>query len=597
MKSFWKTVWAVIVGTVLLNLIGFFLMMSIVGAMSSSSSEVMEVPENAILNLDMSTLVIAEQTLEPDPLSTLSALGSKDAKEVKTVGILNAVKALENAASDPKIKCVYIRPDMASGFAHLEEFRAALENFRTSGKPVYAYMEHPTNAGYYLASVADRIYISKYHGGMVNLVGLSGQMMYFKDLLDLAGVNIQLIRHGKYKSAGEPYIRSTASKENLEQQSVLINGIWKEMTDKMAMRAEMSPEAFNALIDDLKLTDAQAFKKYGLVDELVSYEGMKNKLCAMTGVDDYSKVKSISFADYARLSVKDNFRVKDCIAVIYADGEIVDGTGTEQVAGKRFADIIKDVCADESVKAVVLRVNSPGGSVVAASQIKDALDSLCAKKPVTASYGAYAASGGYWISAGCERIFSDASTLTGSIGVFGMIPEFSKAVKKWGHINVFTVNSNEHSDMYGLMRPLTKEELAYIQTDIEHIYTEFTTLVANGRDMSVERVDELGQGRVWTGRDALANGLVDEIGGLKEALDYTAAANGLTEYRVLGYPRPLTRMELLMASLEQSGEDLLVEGLDGLGLPVADAVKAVRSMSGMTTPAVYARMPFLVNIR
>ncbi len=591
MKSFWKTVFAVMVGTILLNVIGFFLFCSFVGMMSSSSAEVTEVPANAILNVDMTNLIVAEQTMEADPISALQKGKMND--ETSTVGILDAAKALEAAASDPKIKCVYLRPDAVAGIAHMEEFRNALALFRQSGKPVYAYIEHPTNGGYYLASVADRIYMSSYSGGMNGLVGLSGQLMYYKDLLDLLGVNMQLIRHGKYKSAGEPYIRSTASKENLEQNSVMINGIWNELVAKMVEKPGVSADRFNAMINNLELKSAKDFLALGLVDELVSYTDMKEKLCAMTGVEKYGDVKSISFADYVRLSVKEDFRVKDCIAVIYADGEIVDGSEPEQVAGKRFAEVVNKVREDESVKAVVLRVNSPGGSVVAASQIKDAVDALAAEKPVVASYGEYAASGGYWISACCEHIFSDATTLTGSIGVFGMIPEVGNAVKKWGHINVYAVNSNDHADMYRFMRPLSKEEVGFVQVDIENIYTQFTSIVAQGRNMSVEHVDELGQGRVWTGRDALANGLVDEIGGLVEALDYTATKAGLVDYRVVAYPKPLTMMEQIMASFEGKKDELLVEGL---GVP-ASAVKAAKSLANMKEPAVYARLPYMMEVR
>lgn len=593
MKNFWKTVLAVMLGTVLLNLAGLMFFISLAGALGSSSSSVTEVPADAILNVDMSKLVIAEQTQEVDPFSALAS-GNTAAMEIRTVGILDAVKALEAAADDPKIKCVYLRPDMAGGIAHLEEFRAALDNFRKSGKPVYAYIQSATNAGYYLATVADRIYMSSYHGGMIQLVGLGGTLMYYKDLLDRLGVNIQLIRHGKYKSAGEPFIRSTASAENLEQQRVMISGIWSEMVAPMAARAGVSVERFNEMIDNLELVDAEAFARLGLVDELVSMGQMKEKICAMTGAAKYSDVKSISLADYIPLAVKDNFRTKDCIAIIYADGEIVDGHDVKEIAGKRFAELVSEVAADDMVRAVVLRVNSPGGSVVAASQIKEALDTLAAHKPVVASYGAYAASGGYWISACCERIFSDATTLTGSIGVFGMIPDFGGAVKKHAHINMFTVSSNKHADMYGLMRALTPEEVAYIQKDIENIYTEFTTLVAGGRKMDVARVDELGQGRVWTGRDALERGLVDEIGGLKEALEYTALQNGLATYRVVAYPRPMTMMEQIMSSLSAGEQaEKLVEGL---GIP-ASAVHGLKMMADMKTPAVYARMPFVMDIR
>lgn len=599
MKSFWKTVWASALGFLLVNIALMMFMSVVIGGLVASatpgSKTVTSVPENAVLDIDMSSLVIAEQTSEADPFGSLSIglSGISAGAGAKALGVLDAVDAIEAAAADPAIKCIYLRPDDASDVSHLEEFREALVNFRKSGKAIYAYIQQPTNYGYYLGSVADRIYMSKYNGGMNMMVGLSGQMMYYKDLLDRLGVNIQLIRHGKYKSAGEPYIRSTASAENLEQQRVMLEGIWKEMVAGMAAKSEKSPEAFNALIDDLKLTGPEAFLQEGLVDELVSMDEMKAKLCTMTGASEYKKVNSISLADYASLTVKPNYKAKDCIAVVYVDGEIVDGRGTEEVAGKRFADIINSVREDEDIKAVVLRVNSPGGSVVAASQIKDAVDALCEEKPVIASYGSYAASGGYWISANCHYIFSDATTLTGSIGVFGIIPDVSKTVKNLAHVNVYNVNTNKHSDMYSMIHTLSAEELDFVQYDIERVYEQFTGLVSEGRNMPVERVDELGQGRVWTGRDGLANGLVDEIGGLKAALQYAAVRAGVTDYCVESFPKPKSRMESLMSSMQPDATDYLVKSF---GIPES-ALKTFKSLSDLGSPVVYARVPYFMEVR
>ena len=428
---------------------------------------------------------------------------------------------------------------------------------------------------------------------MNTLVGISGRLIFLKDLLDKLGVNVQLIRHGKYKSAGEMYIKNSASPENMEQNTVMVKGLWKELVTPMAERSGMSVEEFNSMIDKLELVEAEDFVERHLADEAVSMEGMKAKLCALTSVDDFDRINSISLADYAKLTVRKNYKVHDRIAIIYADGGIVDGREKEEVAGKRFADIIDKVRKDDKVKAVVLRVNSPGGSVIASSQIKEAVDRLQEEKPVIASYGSYAASGGYWISAGCDYIFSDATTLTGSIGVFGMIPDFSKTAKDIAHINVTAVPSNAHSDMFSLMRPLSAKEIQYVQKDIETIYTSFTELVAAGRHMDVKRVDELGQGRVWTGRDALEIGLVDEIGGLQAALDYAALKAGCPEYQLISYPKPLTAMEQFMEMLEPDTEEYLVKfsGLDNA------TVKAMGDIVSAKEPKVYARIPYMMDIR
>ena len=591
MKDFWKIVLGAAVGFLLVNIIITILTFMLIGGIAASasaltaSSSKTSVPANAVLDIDMSSLVIGEQTLEENPFEGMSYSGM-NAEPVRTVGILDATRALEAAADDPSVKLAYIRPDMATGITHLEELRTALEKFRRSGKPVIAYISTPTNAGYYLASVADRIYMSEYHGGMNMLVGISGRLMFLKDLLDKLGVNIQLIRHGKYKSAGEMYIRNSASPENLEQTTVMIKGIWAEMAAPMAQRAGKSIEEFNALIDNLELTDAQAFLDNGLVDELVSYEGMKEKLCTHSGSEDFSSINTISLADYAALKVKKNYKAHEKIAIIYADGEIIDGHGKEQVAGKRFADLVDKVRRDSKVKAVVLRVNSPGGSVIASSQIKDAIDALRAEKPVVASYGSYAASGGYWISSCCDYIFSDATTLTGSIGVFGMLPDFSKTVKDIAHVGITAVPSNKHADMYSFMRPLDAAEVAFVQKDIETIYSQFTSLVASGRKMSVEKVDSLGQGRVWTGRDALQCGLVDRIGNLSDALEYTADLVGCYEYKLCEYPAPLTFMEQFMESFKSDKDEYLVKAFGLL-----DDLKELKEAK------MYARIPYSIEIR
>ena len=607
--SFLKIVMGSAIGyllvTIFISILSGIMLGGIIGAaaLAGSAASVTEVPENAILDINFENMVLTEQTTEANPFDGMTlSLGGADLNEMRNVGILDAVKAIARAAEDPDIKCLYIRPDQASGISRLEELREAIVKFRESGKSVIAYIQTPTNAGYYLASAADRVYISTYHGGMNMMVGLSSRLVYYKDLLDLVGVNMQLIRHGKYKSAGEPYIRSTPSAENIEQTSVMINSIWKEITAKMGEKASISADEFNALLDDLKLVDADDFVKYGLADEAVTLEQMKAKLCTFVGEDEYEDVESISLADYVALTQQPVYFASEKIAVIYADGEIIDGDEMEEVAGKRFAKLIGEAADDDAVKGIVLRVNSPGGSVIASSQIKDALDAAkAAGKPIIASYGDYAASGGYWISACSDYIFSDATTLTGSIGVFGVIPDFSKAVKKLAHLNVYSVSTNKHADMYGKMRPMTGEEHEYVQKDIEHIYKDFTSLVAEGRKMSVEDVDNLGQGRVWTGRDALERGLVDKIGGLADAIEYTAALCGCgSSYAIESYPRPLTVLEQIMASFEPAQTDELVKAaakMCGNIVPEEVLAGAAKEFGNLSEPKVYARLPYFIDIR
>ena len=563
----------------------------IIGAVAALGKSEPVVPAEGILEIDMSTFYLGEQDKEVDAITTIKSGEQAPA----TLGLLKAVNAIRTAATDPGVRFIYLKADnVAGGTAHIEEFRAALQDFRESGKAIISYVETPTNAGYYLASVSDKIYMSGYDGSMNMLTGVSSQLIFLKDLLDNLGINVQLIRHGKYKSAGEMYVRSSSSKENLEQNQAMVDSVWEHWAGKMAEARGISVETFNGLLNNLKLNGAEDFLKNGLADELVTRETLENKLADLYMVSKYSQVKKIPFAAYAKAKFTTDFKKKDKVAIIYADGEIIDGKSKKDVAGDHFASIIAKVRQDSTIKAVVLRVNSPGGSVVASSKIKTELDLLRESVPVIASYGNYAASGGYWISANSDVIFSDATTLTGSIGVFSMVPDVSKALKDKIHVNVARVNSNAHSDLYSMTKSLDDAERAYMQASVEEIYNKFTSLVAAGRDMTVPEVDAIAQGRVWTGAEALAIGLVDQIGTLEDALNYAATSiegvNCLQDVQIVEYPKPQTSLEAL---LELLGTEATVFA----GTPFESVEKAFRSWSSADAGKVYARMPYVIDIK
>ena len=591
MKDFIKMALATIVGLLIFSFVGMFFLGGLVGAIAALGKTEAAVPAEGVLEIDMSTFWLGEQDKESDPLEAI-----KSGEEVPaTVGILKAINAVNTAATDPGVKFIYLKPDaVMGGTAHIEEFRTALQNFRSSGKAIISYIETPTNAGYYLASVSDKIYMSGYDGTMNMLTGVSSQLVFLKDLLDKLGINVQLIRHGKYKSAGEMFVRSSSSKENLEQNQSMVDSVWEHWASKMAEARGMNVDAFNALLDDLKLNSAEDFLNNGLADELVTREVLENKIADLYMVTKYSQVKTIPFAAYAKSKFTTNIRSKNKVAIIYADGEIVDGKAKKEVAGDRFASLIAKVRQDSTIKAVVLRVNSPGGSVVASSKIKTELDLLRESVPVIASYGNYAASGGYWISANSDVIFSDATTLTGSIGVFSMVPDVSKALKDKIHVNVARVNSNAHSDMYSLAKPLDAAEKAYMQASVEDIYNKFTSLVAAGRDMTVPEVDAIAQGRVWTGAEALEIGLVDHIGTLEDALNYAAATIDDTarmkDVQIVEYPKPQTSMEAIL-EMFGAGESVFA------GTPFESVEKAFKCWNASEAGKVYARMPFVIDIR
>jgi len=590
MKEFVKMTLATMAGLFIFGIVAFFFMFAMLGAVAAMGEKQPVMPREAVLKIDMSTFTLSEQSAEANPMDMLLAGG----ESVQPLGIYSAINAINAAASDPAVKFIYMKPDgVSGGTAQIEEFRKALKNFRNSGKAIVSYIESPGNGSYYLASVSDKIFMTPHDGAMNMFTGLSSQMIFLKDLLDKVGVNVQLIRHGKYKSAGEMFVRNSSSKENLEQNTEMVESLWGTWASEIAESRGISTEKLNGIINNLELNFPTDWVENGLVDELLNYNELEDKLCDLFVAEKYEDVKGISLNDYATLKNTVNFKAKKKVAVIYATGDIVDGDAKENVAGNRFAKIISDVRKDSSVYAVVLRVNSPGGSVLASEKIKAELDLLRESKPIIASYGDYAASGGYWISANCDKIYSNASTLTGSIGVFSMIPNLGDVVKDKLHVTITPVNSNEHSDMYNGFRPLNQKELDYMQASVENIYDKFTKLVSEGRGMPVARVDEIAQGRVWTGADAIGIGLVDEIGTIEDAITYAALSiegvTGVQDVQVVGYPKPQSAMEALLETL--TGESTVLAGT-----AFENIEKAFQGFGKQDAGKAYARMPYVISV-
>ena len=580
MKDFLKMVLAVIVGMIVISVVSGFLCIAAFSAIAAIGAASTSTPKSFALNIDLSTTTVAEQTQESNPLASVSG------KQSDVIGLWDAVQAINTAATDPAVKYIYIKADgnMTSA-ATLYELRQALQRFRESGKAVVAHTDSPSTGSYYIASVADKIYMTPHLGATTTVTGIGSQMIFLKDILDKLGVNVQLIRHGKYKSAGEMYICSEPSAENREQYQVMVNSMWSAMASEIAESRGFSVESLNEAIDQLKLCTPQDFLNLGFVDELLTRDQLQDKLATLAVVDKYKDLKWMSLSDYA--SVKNvPSKAKSKIAVIYADGEIVEGADKKEVAGDHFAQVIQSVRNDEDVKAVVLRVNSPGGAVLAAEKIKRELDLLQKEKTVIASYGDYAASGGYWISAAADKIFADPLTLTGSIGVFGMIPDLSGTLKDVAHVNVVSITSNKHGDMYSLMRPFDQAEHEFMQTQIEGVYTKFTNLVAEGRGLTVDAVDEVGQGRVWTGADAIGIHLVDEIGTLEDAIHYAAVSAGdpeLANWNIKAYPKPQTQLEQMMEMFGSSS--------------TTEEEALLKLAKDFTRPQVVARMPYNIVVR
>lgn len=577
--KFLKYLLAAFAGTLIALLICMLITFSIIGSLTPSEKPAVVEP-SSILKIDLGTSIGEQGAEDPFDISGLIPIGMASTNRL---GLLDIVQAIDNAATDPNIKFIYIdNCSFTQSISHLEEIRDALMRFRNSGKPIIAYGDNFTQGGYYIASTADKIYSDPIASNLI--LGVSTSIYFLKDILDKFDIDVQLIRHGKYKSAGEQFIANDISEANREQNQVMVNSLWETLSNAYAESRGMSADRIDYLVDNLKITTAEEMLAYNLIDSLCTAEQMNGIICGLAGVEDEKDLKTVDLRTYIKATAHTDYKIKDKIAVIYADGQIA-ASGDEGITSDSFVPMISDIRKDSSVKAVVLRVNSPGGSAQAAELIRQELELLQEVKPLIVSYGSYAASGGYWISAGADKIYSDNSTLTGSIGVFSMVPSFQKAIRNKLHINPVTIRSNEHADMYSA-RLLDTEERASMQKSVEQIYDLFLKIVSEGRGMATDEVDRIAQGRVWCGNDAIEIGLVNEIGGLTDAIDYAAIAAGLEEYRLAEYPKVKT------------GLDRLMEGFNtakAVNEAFTNPAEALESFYGSISPepGVYAMLPVI----
>lgn len=586
MKNFLKTLFAAILGTFIALFFLGFIFISMVGALASFADEKPVVVEpNSILKVDFAT-PISELTDSADPFASLQSF-SFNAPE-NTLGILDAVNAIEKAATDPNIKYIYININHHNiGISAMEEVRNALVTAKEAGKPIIAYADNYDLISYYMSSVADKIYINS--DGMMQIFGLGSNIMFFKDLLDKVGLEVQLIRHGKFKAAAEQYIASNISKENHEQNQVMLETIWDALSSDIVKSRGLDKAKFNSLIDNLSLSTVESLIEEKIVDEAISRDELITNLCTLSSVEKEKDLKFISLSNYSKATKEVNTNATDKIAIVYADGEITMDANSG-LSVKRFYHSLRNIEADSSIKAVVLRVSSPGGDAQAAEILNKEIQRIRAKKPVIVSMGEYAASGGYWISANSERIFTDRTTITGSIGVFSMAMNYGKALKKHLDINTATVKTHKHADMFGGIRPMNAAEVDFMQTQVETIYTNFMVLVSNGRNLSIDYVDSIAQGRVWAGADGVRIKIADEIGGLKDALEYTASYVGLTDYSISEFPKSKTTMEKMLETLNSA--DASIKAIQD---PVSAIENSYKNILKEDNCKVFARLPYVYD--
>ena len=578
--KFLKSLLAAILGSFIALGLLFLLAIGMIGALMPAE-ETVSVAPSSVLKIDLGS-TIGEQTVS-DPLDLSSIVPY--AGSTSSIGILDAVRAIDYAATDPAIKFIYLTNcGYSSGLAYMEELRGALERFRTSGKPVIAYGENFSFGGYYLASAADKIYADEFASN--NILGVATTIIFLKDILDRFGVEMQLIRHGKYKSAGEQFIASDISEANREQNQAMVDALWQAAAGSICESRGIALSDLDRMVNNLELNTAQDMIEAGLVDELRTVNGMEQELVTLSGAEKLKDVKMITLDKYIKARIKTDYKAKEKIAIIYADGQINPDGSSEGITADKFQPIIRDIRADSSVKAVVLRVNSPGGSVQPAEIIRTELELLQQDKPLIVSYGTMAASGGYWISAGADKIYSNNTTLTGSIGVFSMLPSMEKTFKEIAHVNPVTIRSHRHADMGSMTRKLDRQEVAAFQDQVEMIYDHFINIVAEGRGLTPERVDEIAQGRVWCGNEALGIDLVNEIGGIKDALDYAAVAAGLDSYRIEAWPKAKNSLDKLMEGLNSASTAM--ETFSDPEQLMESLFQSVKAEKG-----IYARVPYI----
>lgn len=592
MKNFFKIVFASMVGLLLFSIIWLiFVVAAIGGAVSSMGGEQEGTPltKPSILEIKIDNAV--PDRVSFDPMSLLE-MGSKG----KSIGLNTLLKSIDRAKTDKNIKGIVFYPGLSAGIssAQVEEIREGLKDFKKTGKFVYSYADMYDQNTYWLASVSDTVCLQT--EGSIMLRGVHLEVMFYKGLLDKLGVEIQVIRHGKFKSAVEPYIQTAMSAANKEQYTVLAKSIWSSIEKDVAQGRNMSRDKVNEAASNVYGAFASEAKEAGLVDMVSPYNQFTAMLMHKMGVKKEKELETVSIGDYSKIAA-DMIKTTNKIAVVYATGEIGVGKGDDgEIGMENVIEALKEAASDDDVKAIVLRVNSPGGSVLTSDMIYWEVLEAQKKKPVIASFGSYAASGGYYISCSANRIFANPTTLTGSIGVFGMIPNIKKVTDKLG-VSFDEVNTHPNAAYLSIRRPMSANEQERQQRSIEKVYAGFIGKVAKGRKMSVAAVDSIGQGRVWSGTNGLEIGLVDELGGLKEAIAYAAKSVKLKEYKTVAYPKQKSTYETVMESFSNIRVNSAIGIVeDFAGSDAADLLRAAKQVKESGKSVVMARMPYGVIV-
>ncbi|MBO7596995.1 MAG: signal peptide peptidase SppA [Bacteroidales bacterium] len=535
MKEFFKYFFAALAAMFVYGFasVGIYIVMMIMmfSMGGSGMSSKTKVEDNTVLRLRLNGTITDRSVTQDDMYGMLTM----SLKIEQTTGLTDILRCIKSAKTDKKISAIYLEfSTISTDFANLQNIRAALEDFAESGKPIYAWAESYDLATYYLASTATKIYMRELGG--LELKGIASQSMFYKPLLDRLGIDMQVIRHGKFKSAVEPYLQGSMSDANRLQMSTLVNDIWAEVSKDICKSKNIDAADFENHIDNLDYySDLDLCVNSGMIDALISHKEAEDSIKAAIEVADDEELKIVSLTGYLS-SLKDEKPKNDKIAIIYAEGEI-DPSGNENsnILADKICEAFKTAQDDDDIKAVVFRINSPGGSATESEEIYKAAKAFGEKKPLVVSMGSYAASGGYYIACPAQKIVAMPSTITGSIGVFGVIPNVEKLLKDID-LNVETVGTHKHSGMGSMYTKMDSREIDVIQQSVETVYGRFISHVAEGRNMTTAEVDSIGQGRVWSGASALKIGLVDTLGSLNDALTIAAELADISDYSTTALP-------------------------------------------------------------
>lgn len=591
MKSFFKTLFASFLGSALLLVILFIVLVtSLISSIASSTETKVTLKPQTVLYMNLN-YEIPDRT-SPNSLGMVLSGMNFNFTETDMAGMNDIMNNIKAAANDPNISGIFLElSTIMTSYANIEEIRNQLIEFKKSGKFIISYAEAYSQDAYYLATVSDKIYMLA--DGVLDIHGLASQPMFYKHLFEKLDIEMQIIRpeNNRFKSAVEPYFLDKMSEANREQTSVLWNSVWNKICNDISISRNISVDKINKFADDLTLLfDSEAALDNNFIDGLKYRDEIISELHNLTNTADNKKINIIKNTQYAKVR-PDLYEGEDKIAIIYASGQIIDGEGDETTIGSTtLSEALRQARTDKKVKAIVMRVNSPGGSAVASEVIRREVELAAKEKPFIVSMGNYAASGGYWISSSSDYIFADPTTLTGSIGVFGTVPNLEGFMTDKIGLSFDVVKTNENSDFGSIVKPMTPYQLKMMQKHVTNTYDDFITLVSTERGLSKTFVDSIAQGRVWSGADAIEIGLVDELGGIEKAVAYAAEKANIQTYSIKEYPKQEDIFEsLIKTETQEYYTKSIIKNNLGETYQYFEAIERLNKIEG-----VQALMPFYV---